>query len=81
MQSDQPRGGNAPGASVGPEGVDTELPLTSQEWARLESMSAEEPVDLLMIHKAAIEYVLSNYGGTVPAGLVEITRTLVDTDQ
>lgn len=81
MQSDQPRGGDTPGASVGPDGVDTELRLTSQEWARLESMSAEEPVDLLMVHKAAIEYVLSDYGGAVPAGLVEITRALVNTNQ
>ncbi len=80
MQNDQPRGGDTPGAFVGPDGVDTELRLTSQEWARLESMGAEEPVDLLMIHKAAIEYELSDRGA-VPAGLVEITRALVDTDQ
>lgn len=80
MQSDRPRGPDAPDASVGPEGVDTQLRLTSQEWTRLESLSAQEPVDLMMIYKAAIEYRLKDRGA-VPAGLVEVTRALVEAEQ
>jgi hypothetical protein len=81
MRGDQPIGGDALGASVAPDGVETELRLTSQEWERLGSMSPEEPLDLLMIHKAAIEYVVSERGNAVPAGLVEITRALANTNQ
>ncbi len=81
MQSDEPSGGDSPGASISPDKVDTGLRLTAHEWARLESMSADEPVDLLMIHKAAIEYVIGDRVGAVPAELVEITRALVEAEQ
>ncbi|MGH8990225.1 MAG: hypothetical protein ACRDZ7_01705 [Acidimicrobiia bacterium] len=79
MRGDQPRGVGAVELTVGPDGVGSGLRLSSEEWARLESMSPESPLDLLLIHKAAIEYRLSQRDA-VPAGLVGIATDLVAFD-
>lgn len=78
MKGDEPTGGDVSDGAVCPDGVDSEPRLNAEDWARIGSMSSEAPMDLLMIHKAAIEFVVGETGNPIPAGLVEITQTLVD---
>lgn len=50
--------------------------MTDADWDRLRSLRHDSPLDEVLIHRAAIEYVLSDYGGAVPSELVEMTLTL-----
>lgn len=46
------------------------------DWVGLRSLRPDSPLDEALIHKAAIEYILSDYGGAVPGELVEMTLAL-----
>ena len=50
--------------------------MSDADWSRLRSLRPDSPLDEVLIHKAAIEYVLSDYGGAVPSELVELTLAL-----
>lgn len=56
--------------------VPAEARMDDADWARLRSLQHDSPLDEALIHKAAIEYVLRDYGGAVPSELVEITLGL-----
>lgn len=55
------------------EQVPPQARMDDGDWTRLRSLRPDSPLDEALIHKAAIEYVLSDYGGAVPSELVEIT--------
>ena len=50
--------------------------MDDADWARLRSLQPDSPLDESLIHKAAIEYVLRDYGGAVPREPVESTLAL-----
>lgn len=56
--------------------VPAQARMDDADWARLRSLQHDSPLDEALIHKAAIEYVLRDYGGAVPRELVEITLAL-----
>ena len=62
--------------TFGPTQVPNAARMSDADWSRLRSLRPDSPLDEVLIHKAAIEYVLSDYGGAVPSELVEMTVAL-----
>lgn len=62
--------------TFGPKQVPAKARMTDADWSRLRSLRHDSAVDEVPIHKAAIEYVLSDHGAAVPRELVEMTLAL-----
>jgi hypothetical protein len=50
--------------------------LSKADWRCLRAMAVGAPLEEVLLHKAAIEFILNDRGQAVPAELVEMTLAL-----